>query len=142
MSSEQPEKRRGPGRPPKSGAYSTKRLQPLTKVKHEELMASIKEQNIKLLPGDEMDVLSLARTLALLDILAEDIDKHGIFMDDAGGKARGTISPSVSHFWTATRQINKLCDRLGLTAEARMRLSKNVPPTVDLATQIQQAKES
>jgi len=124
------------------GVYSKFKLLPMTEAKRIELETVIKEQGLTLTKTDQWIVDTLARALAVLEICSQAIDEHGLFQDDADGKSRGAVTPLLNQFWAGVSKVSKLCSQLGLTPESRIRMGKNVPQKGDLASRIQEAKET
>lgn len=134
--------RRGRGRPPKHGVYSKYVLAPLTDNKYKEIQELARGERLHIAPSDHIIVNLLARILAQVELMGRYLSEHGLFQDDVEGKGRGTLSPMVPQYTKSIEQASKLLGQLGLTPESRLRLTKGLAITEDLATKIQRARDN
>lgn len=124
------------GRPPKHGAYSGKELIPLTESKVE-LINRLLTGNVPVVgPTDQVAVELLARNLAKIEVIDRYLQVNGLFADK-----EGTPRSVLRIYWQAMNAAARMCDALGLTPSARIRLGLAVAHAGDLASQMAAAKE-
>lgn len=133
----EPEYKRRPGRPPKHGAYSKFALVPLTSEKIIEIKEIIAGERSAVAPADVLMINLLARVLAQIDLMSKFLSEHGYFADEERGQPWPVVQPLLA----AIDKAAKICDKLGLTTDARLRMGRNLLETEDLATKIQRARE-
>lgn len=133
--------KRPKGRPPKHGLYSKFALAPLTDEKRRELNEIMEGRKLMIAPSDSVAVNLLARVLAQIELMGRWLSEHGLFQDDANGSSRGAASPLLPQYLSAIKVASRLCDQLGLSPEARVKLSKGVAQTEDLASKIQRVRQ-
>lgn len=129
------------GRPPVHGLYSKFVLTPLTEEKQKQVLEIVAGQRGLIVASDQIAVNLLARVLAQIDLMGRWLSEHGLFTDDASGSGRCAVSPILPQYLNAIKVASRLCDQLGLSPEARVRLGKGVAQVEDLASKIARAKE-
>lgn len=134
--------KRPPGRPPKHGLYSKFVLAPLTDDMRKQVIEIVSGQRLAIAPSDQIVINLLARVLAQIELMGRWLSEHGLFQDDADGKSRGAVSPLVTQYLSAIKVASRLCDQMGLSPEARVKLGKGIAQVEDIASKIQRAKEA
>ncbi len=127
------------GRPLKHGMYSKYSLVPLTHQKSKEIMDALSGQRLLVAPSDQIAVNLLARLLAQIELMGRWLGEHGMFTESDEGKM--LVSPIMSQYVGAIKHASSICGTLGLTTESRIKLTKGIAVTEDLASKIQRLKE-
>lgn len=126
-----------PGRPPKHGAYSGSQLVPVTEEKTA-LVRGLLAGTMQLAgPTDAVAIELLGRNLAKIELIDRWLQVNGLFAD-----REGNPQPILRIYWQATNAAMRLCDALGLTPTARVRLGIGIARAEgDLAAEMARQKQ-
>jgi phage terminase small subunit len=131
--------KRHKGRPVKHGLYSKYALVPLTHDKYKEIMGVMSGLRLLIAPSDQIVVNLLARLLAQIELIGRYLAEHDFLELD--GQGNKVVSPLLSQYFAAIKHASGICSQLGLTTESRIKLTKGMAITEDLASKIQRAKQ-
>ena len=116
--------KRGPGRPPKHGAYSGNVLIPITNEKRAEIMDVLYGTQLPIGRSDFTYVDLLARSLAKIEVMDRWLSVNGIIGADKDGIP--IPQPLLKVYWAAVNTAMRACDQLGMTPSSRMRLGHDL----------------
>lgn len=123
------------GRPPKHGAYSGRELVPITAEKTTMIRGLLSGTMTAIGPTDEVAVELLARNLAKIEVIDRWLQVHGLFAAE-----EGTPWPILRIYWQAVSAAARMCEALGLTPAARVRLGLTTAQAQDLAARMQEER--
>lgn len=129
--------RRGPGRPPKHGAYSKFQLAPMEDAKLKEILDIMTGEHLAVTKQDMVFVGLLARLLAQIELIDRYLSDNGLFQD----YAKGLPWPVMSPYQNMVKQAAKMLEQLGMTTLGRTKLGRDLLQTEDIALKIQRAKQ-
>lgn len=129
--------KRGPGRPPKHGAYSKFALAVITKDKITEIQEVMAGERLAVAPTDQLFINMLGRLLAQMEILDRHYQQTGIFENEG----RGLVKPSVPHYLNLAKHAARMLEQLGMTPSARYRLGKDALQSEDIASKLLRARQ-
>jgi phage terminase small subunit len=132
-----PTTKRGPGRPPKHGAYSKFTLDAITEEKKKLVYAIVKAEGRTVNMADEIYINQLARNLAQLEAYDRWFAEHGFLRDDS----KGEPYPIVAQYQNLSKHVASMLEKLGMSPSGRHQISRTAPQKPDIATDILRARE-
>lgn len=129
--------KRGPGRPPKHGAYSKYALAAITDTKIAEIRQVMAGEKLATAPTDTLFITVLGRLLAQMELLDRYYQLQGLFQNEG----RGLVWPSVPHYLNLAKQAGRMLEQLGMTPAARYRLGREALQSEDIASKILRARQ-
>ena len=132
----EPPVKRGPGRPPKHGAYSKFQLNTLTDDKIKEIREILAGERLAIGPSDAMFIKVLGRLLAQMELIDRYLAQYGIFEDEG----RGLTRPILQHYLNLCKQASKMMEQMGMTPAARYKLGRDAMQTEDIASKLLNAR--